>query len=322
MAFTSGTVTKFSGPDGLLSALFDFVTGDPDTPGRDWTTLMNENTKTNVLPFEEPFADQCKQVILKNKGISGQESVIIGIREWKHPVKDAHGWDLNGYLFYTTGQDWNFNHIHHGRTAYDVTWQHFTQHPMIPLIDDTMYYWFYANAQRIVAVIKVQSNYESMYLGFGRRLGNPSDYPTPMAVIGSTFSNRIFTDSTAYHNFIIGPYHYINCYQHWIVDPANVYRICHGRHSWNDLGTIIIPRGDYNDRDCMDRTRTGSNLITPCYVAQPIQNDLYMDLDGVFHVVGTGVQSEDTLTWDNGTLRIFQNIFRTNHYDFMGVDES
>lgn len=322
MAFTSGTVTKFSGPNGLLQALLNFVTGDPLTPGRDWTLLSSENTKNNVLPYSEPFGAGCRQVILKNTGISKEESVIIGIREWYYKVKAAHGWDLNGYLYHQDGLDWNLSRVHHGCTAYDATWHHYTQHPMIPLIDDTMYYWFYSNPRRIIVVVKVQSNYESVYLGFGRRFGNPSDYPTPLAVIGSTFGNRTFTDTSGAHNFIIAPNYFRDHFQHWIVDPSNAYRICQGYQTYAERGAVIIPRGDYNDRDTIKRTPAGDNLITPCYVAQPVQNDLFMDLDGVYHVVGNGVQSEDTVKWSGGTLRVFQNVFRTTHFDFMGIDES
>ena len=59
------------------------------------------------------------------------------------------------------------------QTTYSALWEHWSQTPMLPLTDDTMYYWFNSNQQRIMGAVKVSSNYESFYVGFANRFGNP-----------------------------------------------------------------------------------------------------------------------------------------------------
>lgn len=307
-------ITFTTPPDNGSSLTANYITGDP---GRDWRVECHRNTRSRPSPgYTEPFGSDCKEVILSNTGMSGQEAVIIGIREWRYPAANAHGWGLNGYLLYESPADWNSNSNSHGRTSYDTTWHHYTTHPMLPLINDTMYYWIYSNQQRIVVVVKVQSNYESAYLGFGRRFGTPGDYPYPLCVIGSLYGNSIFSSTDADHTYIASCNQSSN-YKAWIVEPANQYMY------WNGSADqpVFLPRNPFATLGTMDHTANGRYLMTPVYICKYIGKDNLMDLDGVLHCMGVGVQSEDTLTFEGKTFRVFQNVFRTDYYEFMAIRE-
>ena len=177
-AFQTGVVANHRE---FMTTLYDFLTGAPATPGRDWTSLMYENTKNNAS--SEPFGSNCKQFVLKNIGVSGTEVVIIGFRGWEYSAGGGYGMDLNGYITWTAGQLWNDNSGDHGFTSYDSTWHRFSKHPQLPLMNDSMQYWFVSNQQRVFIAVKTASFYQSAYLGFGNRFGTPSQYPYPLLVI-------------------------------------------------------------------------------------------------------------------------------------------
>ena len=304
------SMTFDTAPDNGSALTADYVWGEP---GRDWVALENRPTRDNGS--NEPFGSDCREVILQNTGLSGRENIMIGIREWEYTTKSAAGWDLNGYLWHTAGMAWNANYIDHGRTGYDTTWQHYDYHPMLPLIDGTMYYWFYSNRQRIVVVVKVKSNYESAYLGFGRRFSPPSDYPYPLAVIGCLYGNRMHSDDGYEHAYIANPYYQ---YCNWVISPANKFRI--GTNSGNGCRTSVYDFAPGTKAVC-HRTSTDKVLLTPVYMYDARDGDVYFDLDGVLKTVGGDVQSEDTVTEGTKTYRVFQNIHRNAWHQFMAIRE-
>ena len=325
---TSGSVTYSSGawaitfstaPDNTTDIEADYIYG---AEGEDWRQEFKRNTRSYYNPsYDEPFGSACQECMISNTGLSGQEAVNIGIREWKYPAGDGHGWDLNGYLYRPGGDyDWNFNHVDHGQNLYDLTWEHFTRHPVLPLIDDTMYYWFYSNQQRIVVVVKVQSNYESSYLGFGRRFGNPADYQYPLIIFGSTFGNNIYSSTGNHRQFCIHAYRLTDYYNLYAVDPSGDYLTCRSTY-WDCM--IFLPMYDFVLTGVCDPDPSGKFLMTPVYAVGYLvgRDQTYMDLDGVFHVMGSGIQSEDTLNFDGKSYRCFQNCYRTDYYQFMAVEE-
>ena len=316
--FQSGSVTTFAGATGLLAALLTFVTSGGY--GGDWTIKYNRNTRdNNEISPSEPFGSACKEVILSNTGLSGTENILVGIREWQYLAGGAYGWDLTGYLTYATDQFWNIGHTEHGRDAYDATWEHFTELPMLPLINDTIYYWFYSDRQRIVVITKVQSNYESCYLGFCDRFGNLSDYPYPLFIKGSAFGNILYSDTSAIHAFIIdaGKTYYLT--EHLAVLPDN---------TWNQLGidneVTITPFTNFVNTGQLNQTPlTKQTLVSPVMGVNQTGKQTLWEMDQVLHVAGEGVQSEDLINGPAGErYRVFQNIFRTSYSDFLAIGES
>jgi hypothetical protein len=155
------TVTFGTTPDSAPT--LDYLYGNP---GQDWRLMVKQNTKDDTIPTPaEPFGSAMKECILHNTGLSGAENVLIGFREWQYPASNAYGWDLTGYLSYTSGMLWQESLDDMAQDTYSGTWEHWSACPMLPLADDTMYYWFNSNQQRITGAVKISSNYESFYLG-------------------------------------------------------------------------------------------------------------------------------------------------------------
>jgi hypothetical protein len=290
-------------------------------PGRDWRVLLDRNTRAST--GSEPFGSECKEVVLQNTGLSGCENVVIGLREWRYTTGSAWGLDLNGYTYYNAGMDWNGNSAQHGRTSYSTTWGHWDQLPVLPLINTTMYYWLYSNRQRLVVVVKVQSNHESMYLGFGRRFGSPNDYPCPLVVKASCQGNYNYSSAASWRQFVANNEWTQYGYTLLAVDPANSYIVCGGASDY-DNGLRVLP---YNQFDATAGTLTSTptlarSLMSPVYLARPLTDTLLMDLDGVFHVASNAVLTEDVLVADGVRHRVFNNIWRNAYYDYLAVAEA
>ena len=311
--YTSGSVAQFAGASGLLQTAVTFLTSDGGTPGKDWTQQYMRNTRdaTNV---DEPFGSTCKECILTNTGLTGSETVIVGIREWQYTTEGAYAWDINCYTYYNADMAWNANQTEHGRTGYDATWEHWTQLPVVPFTNGTLYYWIFSNSQRFVIITKVSSNYETCYLGFGRRFGSPNDYPYPCVALGSGYGNIKYSTQTDVRQYIVNNYG-TNDYGRLVIDPGGGYVAVDDiemapRFYFDATGGTVGPTLTLN-----------RHLLTPAYVNDVGAGQCYMDLDGVMHVTSSGVQSEDRI---NSGLKyfVFQNCHRTNYYDFACVAQA
>ena len=313
---TSGTVTTFAGSTGLLQALLDWLAGSALSLG--WTVKYKRNSRDgNKAAPDEPWGSTRQECILHNTGITGLENVLIGIREWTYAAGAANNWDLNGYTTYVADQFWNISGDQHQRTTYDYIWEHFTTLPNLPLVDDTMYYWFFADEQRIIVIAKVQSNYESCYLGFGDRFGSPTDYPYPLIIKGSAYGNLPFSSTSVNHH---GMTHDINStfgvYNSLVVKPDNSWCIYS-----NSEGVKFHPARDWTNTGIISETPTLKEvLVSPVTVIDQASQATMAEMDQVLHIAGVGVQSEDLIDGPNKLrYKIFQNTFRTDYDDFFGV---
>ncbi len=307
-AYTSGSVAQFAGASGLMQTAVTWLTSDSGTAGKDWTQQYMRNTRDNTN-VDEPFGSDCQECILTNDGITGSETVVVGIREWKYTTDGAYGWDLNCYNYYNADMAWNANQTEHGRTGYDTDWEHWTQMPVVPLLDGTIYYWIFSNSQRFVIIAKVSSNYESCYLGFGRRFGSPNDYPYPMCALGSGFGNIKYSTQTDVRQYIANNYG-TNDYGRLVIDPGGSYVAV------DDIEMAPRFYFDASGGTVGPTLTTQRHLCTPVYVNDVGAGQCYMDLDGVLHITSSGIQSEDRIAVSGIKYFVFQNCHRTNYYDF------
>jgi len=313
-------ITFSSAPTGNVTC--DYLYGEE---GADWRALMEENTKDKTTG--EPFGSDCKQVILQNTGISGREQILIGIREWYYAAGAGYGWDLNGYREYSSGMLWGANGTQVGSTSYNTTWNKWAYLPMVPMIDDTMYYWIYSDSNRIIVVIKVSSNYESCYLGHGRRFGSPAEYPTPLVVSGSSTYTYISSSTDTLRRCAFQNSGDAQLFGTLIIiNPEGNYSSV-----WNDEpyqnGPKLLPMNDKGSLTTPTFSPAGCVISSPCFIVDGNHNDFYadqrclMDLYGVYALACDGVQSEDTVIIDGDRCRVFQNVHRVTAYDFFAVPE-
>jgi len=323
---SSGSITYSTGaysitftgtPDATPTA--DYIYGNE---GQDWRQELNRNTRDNQGAGYTEVCSPCKEVVISNTGLSGQEAVIVGIRECYYVSANFYVWDLNGYTTFNDSGEWDQNSAWHNMDAYSATYNSFTEHPHLPLVDDTMSYWVYSNQQRIVVVVKVSSNYEIMYLGFGRRFGNPGDYPFPLLIGGTTTSTYLYSETSYYHLWPLGSYRQNNSLNVWIIDPGTGICAWEGSFGQNN-GPIILPYDAWSNQGALAPTENGERLMTPVYYTpyDDTGSVVWFDLDGVYHIAGTGIQSEDHVNYAGDRYRIFQNCHRTTYYDYCAVLE-
>jgi hypothetical protein len=321
---TSGSITYSTGVYSItFSSSATGVTADytSGNPGLDWDILMERDT-VNDTGLENPFSgSEHKEVILRNRGLSGQEQVIVGLREWEYPGGNAYGWNLNVYTYFSEGMEWNANSVNHGRDAYNSTWNTWTELPTIPFVDDTIYYWFFSNRQRIVVVAKVQSNYESCYLGFGRRYSAPSKYGYPLVCKGSIYGTNNYSVTNDQRTGLARNDWDEDGYPLMVVNPGGEYVDSHGLTVWEN-GCKLLPMSVWDDSDVLIAApTTGKVWAMPTMIARPSTNSLFMDLDGVVSLVGTGIQSEDLIRDNENGKKylVFPDVYRSGHADFFGV---
>jgi len=315
VTYASGaySLTFSTAPDGSTNVLSDHVYG---VAGQDWKIELDQRTRnaagSEIWPSGAP-----KEVIISNTGLSGDEKVIVGIREFEYVAQAAYGWNLNSYLFWETGTAWNASQAQHQRTAYNSDWNTYNEHPTFPVVDDTIAYWIYSNKQRIIIVAKVSSRYESLYLGYGRRFGAPSEYPFSLCAIGSIFGERIAASNDDQHAFIAGPYRQTgqDNYGAFIVSPGNAYKF---------PGDIyFLPYHDHFDAagGAPDKTSDTKIPLFPCYLMNEPEGEVYMDLDGVYLIANQNMQSEDVVQIGGTDYRVFQDVFRAQYYNYMAIKE-
>ncbi len=213
--------------------------------------------------------------------------------------------------------------------------------PSVPLWNDEIPYWLSVNPRRILLVAKISGVYMSMYIGLCLPYGSTGQWQYPLVIGGSNVSgitglgsvrysdtsdamctcfipaggdassNLVVRDSTGVwirlfntHKAIIAP------------GTSTSHDTAHGVSPYCDVLAGSV--GWKNVRKNIDdnyplRTLRLMRGDTP---------DVLGYLDGVKHIPGHLLSTEDTLTEGSDDYTIFQDTFRTDLYKFFAVKES
>lgn len=131
---------------------------------------------------------------------TGGNAVYCGIRTGYVTVQDQRCWELAGGTGWNNGSDWESQPgISPGRNTFNDSGISNTNGACIHVGDFAMEMRVYANARRIIAVVNVAGNIQSLHLGLVDPYGTDSEFPYPCYVAGSsnTFVQAITTDSIA-----------------------------------------------------------------------------------------------------------------------------
>lgn len=313
MAFTSGTATNFST---LLDALVTFATANG------WT-LHNDQRGTTG------------EVTLKGTGLAGTDAIYVGIKKFTDAGNDIYGWLLQGYTAFTNAGFLN----NPGAIAGAI--------PCLPLWNDSIDYWFFVNARRMIVVAKVSTVYLSAYLGYMLPYASPGQYAYPLVIGGSNVSNGAGTTMPRYSDTTAtrmgAPFIPVgdtsNC--------ALCVRTADG--TWQRLPnalTSIIPPGQtatflntargvhpYCEKFAEQTTtvygwaqvrpnQAGDYPMQPLRICRGDTPDLLGIFDGVRFVPGYGLSAQDTITEGGNTWLVFQDTFKTSLDSFFAVLEA
>ncbi|TEE91497.1 hypothetical protein [Pseudomonas aeruginosa] len=296
----------------LVERLVQFLTANPDLVA---AGQAYEKVFDNTIPASGT-AIAVRQVTLRAPGLGGTDSIYMGIQSYGDTALDYYNLRLMG------GTAFNPGAIPPGGD-YWTAFANYSPRVQALLWNQPMPYWFFANGRRFWLVVKVSTIYESAGAGFILPPCPPSQYPYPLAVVGSYRGDVAtrWSDVSDRHRGISSPYER-SCY---LRDPA-------GR--W--LG-FTVAGGSANESDYSNRTLLplgcgryagGSDTVInqlrdsfskfPLkalqFVTRETEGRRYLgDFDGAFYVPTLNSGAEDVIVEDGVDHVVFQTAWRSGN---------
>ncbi len=174
MAF-SGKLTAANHAD-LLAKVTNFITGDPGTPGRDWTVARQDSLTWGPA------------TVFRNTGRSGSEEVYVGLCAATYTDGVKGGLVCKVYKAFDAapradgGTDFLDTRYGNG------TGQNGT-HSFLPCWNAAMNLWIWSNKARVMLVVECNGLYGNAYLGQLRRFSLPSENPWPLACLTDGYTS-------------------------------------------------------------------------------------------------------------------------------------
>jgi hypothetical protein len=249
-------------------------------------TLAEANGWT-TLRYDNTSA--IRELILQGEGLSGTEEIFIGFRTYENVAADYYNISVAGFTGYVSGNT-------------------FTAQPGyfesgIPAHNNRIDYWIAVNAQRIAFGLKVGTPvYTSGYAGKFFPYATPSQYPYPL-VVGGMLTGLAATrfSNTAYSMPYIGAM------------PSFAMRFVDG--TWKQISTY--PWSGQTG-PWMLRDTAGEYALVP--VVLFTVDNVYGQLDGVYHITGFNNATENTLTIGGVDYVVIQNVARTGFADYYALE--
>lgn len=287
-----------------------------------WTQL---DYTGSISPSPDDDLDNVTLALRAPGAITGQE-FFINFRTESRTTDGSYGWRMSAATDWDAGLPDNVQ-LMASPFVYFNTWQ------------NSINYWIYANDRRFVLVAKCNVSYISMYAGLMLPYALPSEYLKPFCLIGN--SDRL------------EPHNINNSINQMIANPGNLtsYVLNLNGDTWlkmhnqsrtdntdvgettNNDGRIWPHRSLVNGGDSgggnwnlygffrMRPNLQGESPQFLCQLVSGTEGHLMGALDGVYSTAGFGRVSEQILTIESRSYRVFQNIFRTTPRDFMSVEE-
>lgn len=290
MAIETGTASNHKD---LLNKLETFLTGLASNP---W--VANRFTTDDEL-------------FLQGEGSSGNDQIYCSIKINESIASDYFNWSLAGAIAYSAIDD-QVNQPGASPLVYTSFW------------DDTMPYWFVANGRRFIVIAKVSTTYHGLHCGFILPYGTPNQYPYPLWIGGETNGSTKRWSSTNLRMFwdpvFAGTYlrridgQWLDIYNFGTAENAQLARNIQPYQTFNanlfrTVGTGLPPGGEY-----------------PLFPLQIIENiptlSIIGEIEGCFAISGFSNAAENTVTVNANNHVIFQNVFRTNIYDYMALEQT
>lgn len=248
-----------------------------------WEVLRYDTAQTN------------RELIMRAPGLSGLEAVFIGLRTY-HNV-EADFYNLLGGVF----------------TGY-VAGNPFDAQPGAALVgcpahNNRIDYWMSLNGQRMALAMKVGTPvYEHLYLGKFLPYARPSQYPYPVVAGGMLVGAASTRFSDTAHDFYLR--------------GGSGRCLVRTPGGWGNAGcypysnAFLCGSGE-NSSQLQARDTGGEYPITPVEIYDG--NNIYGQLDGVFHVSGFNNAVENTVVIGGVTYVVMQSVARTSHRDYYAL---
>lgn len=305
MALETGTATDY---DDLLDKLKSFLTTNAALVAlnQQWTV------KADVTPDD-------RYLYLMGPGLAGNDEIYVNIRRFYYAATGAYNWGLRGATGYNAGSDFDTQAGTNDNPCY------------LCLANTSITYWFIANGRRFIVIAKIGTVFTSCYCGLILPYALPSEYPYPLFIGATSYLNsQLYTDTgqattafwkpgytTAVPNSgkqlrLVSGY-WLNFTQNAPSNPAS-YR---GKiwPYWSRVSFTDPGIGDWTKNADGSYTNSGIILYSDTYDTK----DVFGELDGVYHIPGTDLNSEDTINVNGEVFLAIQNIEKVGRNDFAGI---
>ena len=304
MAYEIGTVT---GHYNLLAAIRTFV--ESTVPLAQRYTVMRAVTTG---------ADH--EVIWKAPGYSGTEEIYFGIKTYQSISSDYYNFKVGTFTGYVSSNTFESQPGTHSMIG-------------VPLWNQPIPYVLHANGARIVISCKVETVYNSFYLGKFLPYGTPTQYPYPV------FSGGALPDATAtrysdtsYKNWFKG----VNgrCLMRkidgsWLSPYVGEYFdiIEHFGGNGGGVGTRDI-KHQLRNIAATSETAAGYYGLLPIVLSYSnisgtsmtdTNADVFGELDGVFYISGFNNAVENTIVTEGIPYYITRDGSRTGFNDYLAI---
>lgn len=332
MSFVSGTATDYLD---LLSKLKAFLTTDATlaglTPPQTWVVNRDVSppqlAPSGTVPLFSGILPGDREIQLQWKGLAGTDNFYGSITAYHDTANDIYNWSLRGQVGYSVPASLE------GQPGVSNA-------SIISLWNQSMPYWIFGNGRRVILVVKVSTTYEMLYIGSILQYGTPSQMPYPFffgATQGYSYTVR-FSTSDFRHRAFFDP----GAMGAYFRDTAGVWRVVANEYS-NTGGTpqdgnttFTYPYGGSSiNRALVAQLRQNQDLtytLTPVEIIQsnysvvsptiPINENVWGALDGVYHITGFGLGSEDTVTVGGVTYLVFADTSRTGAQNYVALKEA
>jgi hypothetical protein len=176
MAKATGTATDYLD---LMVHLRDFLTGSVGSPSP-YTAVRDTTPAGSPIVYPSPVTQEMIFQGDASNGGSPTRPFYFGIQSYENPGSSIYGWALRGFTGFDAGSPEGSVLFENQPDASFATY--------IPLQNTSMSYWFWANERRVIMVVKTGTSYQWMYAGLINPFATESEFPYPLAVMGSSWT--------------------------------------------------------------------------------------------------------------------------------------
>lgn len=216
----------------------------------------------------------------------------------------------------------------------------------VPISNNTITYWFYANDRRVICVFKIGTNYSSLYAGLFLPYALPNEYRRPLYVAGNHRSQQAITLANRANSFIADPgtqaAQFMTMEDLWVfVNNRDDSTLPDPGLIANSTTAFLWPKKTEKGSGVSQSSTSASwafylneqmrpNLagempMYQCHIFNPTglsgKGAVMGALDGVYDTSGFNRIAEQTVTFGGSTFRLFPNMYRSGNSNFMAIEE-
>lgn len=287
--WTGDSITIAGASDGLYNGPFSVTV----LPGNTQCTYTMAGTPSANASGSLTAVRNNLEVIWKAPGLSGLEEIFFGIKTYQSIASDYYNFKIGAFTGYVPGN--SFETQAGNSTILGI-----------PLWNQVIPYTLVANGQRLIIHAKVETMYETAYLGKYLPYATPVQYPYPVIAAGMLTS----ASATRYSD---------TSYVAWFKGNRNNFRLRHVDGIWKtpDSNYSVVVKQLRNTNSDSDVTDGYYGLHS--IVLSDSTPNVYGELDGLYYISGYNNAVENTIVVDGITYLVSRDAWRTGFNDYIAL---